>query len=81
MTAMQEKIVRGAVSGRLTLQSCSDIAYKAGVATSTVRRHMDALIKAGWLRHTSYVGLYSPSPQARDKFPPGNLDSAPTNPS
>lgn len=77
MTAMQEKIVRGAVSGRLTsLQSCSDIAYKAGVATSTVRRHMDALIKAGWLRHTSYVGLYTPSPQARDKFPPKNAETA-----
>lgn len=69
MTAMQEKIVRGAVSGRLTtLQSCGDIARKAEVAESTVRRHLPDLIRGGWLRHTSYSGLYTPSPEARDQY-------------
>lgn len=62
LTETQAKIVEGAKSGRFTsLQSCGDIARKAGVAESTVRRHLDALIRAGYLRHTSFSGLYSAS--------------------
>lgn len=65
LTETQTKIVKGATSGRFTsLQSCADIAHKAGVAESTVRRHLDALIRAGYLKHTSYSGLYAPGQSA-----------------
>ena len=63
MTATQEKIVRGVVGG-FSLKSCSDIAFRAGVSESTVRRHLDALIKDRYIKHTSYSGLYAAGQRA-----------------
>jgi len=63
LTSTQEKIVRGAVGG-FSLKSCSDIAARAGVAESTVRRHLDALIRARYINHTSYSGLYAAGQRA-----------------
>lgn len=54
--------------GFTSLLSCSDMAVRAGVAESTVRRWLPRMIATGRVRHTSYSGLYSVMPQ-----PPQNL--------
>lgn len=58
MTA-REKIVHALsnLRGR-SLLGVGDIAHAAGVAQSTVRRHLPSLIEDGYLQHTSYVRYY-----------------------
>lgn len=63
LTSTQEKIVRGVIGG-FSMKTCSDIARRGGVAESTVRRHLQALITARYIRHTSYVGMYAAGDRA-----------------
>jgi DNA-binding IclR family transcriptional regulator len=59
------RIVLGALSHGGGLLSVSDIAYAAGVAASTVRRHLPRLIGDGYLKYTSYTRYYGLGPRAQ----------------
>lgn len=60
-----DRIVAGLLSHKYRLCGASDIAHLAGMAESTVRRHLPDLIRQGRVKHTSYVGLYAPGPAER----------------
>ena len=64
LSGAAEPIVHGAATHGGGLLSVSDIASAAGVAESTVRRHLESLIAEGYLRYTSYSRYYALGPRA-----------------
>lgn len=65
----RDKIMRGMCNGRFTsLLNAGEIAYKAGMSESTVRRWLPTLIRERLVQHTSYVGNYAPTAAARDRY-------------
>jgi hypothetical protein len=63
LSGAAERIVYGAATHGGRLLSVSDIAFAAGVAESTVRRHLESLIAEGYLRYTSYSRYYALGPR------------------